>query len=534
MNLDQHLEQLSADLSVPIDSLKAGSVLLGSYLFALLYFLLPSTGRYAAAIRHLYSIVISTSLFLLLFSVSGIVEIVTTSLIVYAITLNAKSNPYMPVVCFFLVMGHLCWALLRTQVFSSDEARFDVTAPMMMLVIKLSSFAWSVYDATRPENDLSKEQKVKAVRNFPSLLEYFGFVFFFPSFLVGPALEFRDYQAFINKEAPFHQIPSRSFAVIKCLLYAAGSLVIYVKFSAAWSYDQAAKPSFLDLPIWQRFFFLQVAGTVARTKFYVAWKLSEGACNLTGIGYTGWNQEQGRHVWDRASNVKILAYEFGQNPKVMLESWNQKTASWLRNYVYLRLTKPGKKPHPMVTVATYLVSAFWHGFYPGYYLTFFCGAILNLAARSVRTNIRPFFISPSRLSHLKPVYDVVGWFVSQTFFNYMVAPFQVWSLSASLFIWGSLYYVPVIAIFFLAFGVEPLGLGSAIRRIGRGLGAEYGKRTNEAVLNEKAGGLAAKEAKLEGKANGHANGHANGYVNGYANGHANGYANGRINGKKLK
>jgi len=34
-------------------------------------------------------------------------------------------------------------------------------------------------------------------------------------------------------------------------------------------------------------------------------------------------------------------------------------------------------------IYTYALSALWHGFYPGYYLTFASGAFFTVAARSV-------------------------------------------------------------------------------------------------------------------------------------------------------
>lgn len=44
--------------------------------------------------------------------------------------------------------------------------------------------------------------------------------------------------------------------------------------------------------------------------------------------------------------------------------------------VYERVTKYS-------TVLTYALSAVWHGFYPGYYLTFAGGALFTFAARTV-------------------------------------------------------------------------------------------------------------------------------------------------------
>lgn len=38
------------------------------------------------------------------------------------------------------------------------------------------------------------------------------------------------------------------------------------------------------------------------------------------------------------------------------------------------------------TAATFLLSAMWHGVYPGYYLTFLTGIVMTMAARAVSTH----------------------------------------------------------------------------------------------------------------------------------------------------
>lgn len=38
------------------------------------------------------------------------------------------------------------------------------------------------------------------------------------------------------------------------------------------------------------------------------------------------------------------------------------------------------------TAATFMLSAMWHGVYPGYYLTFVTGTIVTMAARAVSTH----------------------------------------------------------------------------------------------------------------------------------------------------
>lgn len=66
--------------------------------------------------------------------------------------------------------------------------------------------------------------------------------------------------------------------------------------------------------------------------------------------------------------------------KNSIEHWNKGTNNWLRFIVYERV-KHNK------LVLTYALSALWHGFYPGYYLTFANGAFFTMASRIVSDKI---------------------------------------------------------------------------------------------------------------------------------------------------
>ena len=60
------------------------------------------------------------------------------------------------------------------------------------------------------------------------------------------------------------------------------------------------------------------------------------------------------------NNVDVLGVEFAQNFKSVTDMWNRKTNSWLRYFVYMRLTPENGKASFFVTMLTYLTSAFWH------------------------------------------------------------------------------------------------------------------------------------------------------------------------------
>lgn len=60
-----------------------------------------------------------------------------------------------------------------------------------------------------------------------------------------------------------------------------------------------------------------------------------------------------------------------------INNWNIGTNRWLREIIYERVSKRHG------TLLTFCLSALWHGFYPGYYVTFASGAVLVMAARIV-------------------------------------------------------------------------------------------------------------------------------------------------------
>ncbi len=63
--------------------------------------------------------------------------------------------------------------------------------------------------------------------------------------------------------------------------------------------------------------------------------------------------------------------------KYLIDNWHITTSLWLRRIAYDRLPK-GK------TLGVFVLSAFWHGFYPGYYFTFVLAAFMIYVGRGVR------------------------------------------------------------------------------------------------------------------------------------------------------
>jgi len=118
-----------------------------------------------------------------------------------------------------------------------------------------------------------------------------------------------------------------------------------------------------------------------------------------------------------------------------LEYWNKTTQVWLRRTAYDRNRK-------YKLLLTYTLSALWHGFYPGYYVTFLGGAFFTLAARNVRRYIRPMFQTSKELAF---IYDVMTYITTRIIMAYLVFPFVLLEFNASLVVFSQLYFFGHIA-----------------------------------------------------------------------------------------
>jgi lysophospholipid acyltransferase len=164
----------------------------------------------------------------------------------------------------------------------------------------------------------------------------------------------------------------------------AGGLVWILAFltcSKWYDWKVMLTDEFMTSSFLHRVFFLHMVGFTVRLKYYGVWSLAEGSCILAGLGYKGIDPVTGKVSWDRLQNINPWGVESAQNSRAYLENWNMNTNKWLRYYVYLRVTPRNKKPGFRASLATFGTSAFWHGFYPGYYLTFIMASFVQTAAK---------------------------------------------------------------------------------------------------------------------------------------------------------
>ncbi len=328
---------------------------------------------------------------------TGLRTLFISSAAAYGIAYFMRGSSYMPWAGFIFLMGHMSANQLVRQ-WANDPATIDITGAHMVLVIKLSAFCWNVADGMLPDDQLSDFQRDRVLRELPGLLDYAGYVLFFPSLLVGPAFDFAEYRRWIDtsmfdvpdsvdpaQRPPTRRkrrIPRSGTPAMWKMAQGLGWILVVLQFGSAYDGPLLTSDAYMEYSFPVRVFFMYLVGVVTRLKYYGVWTLAEGACILTGLGYNGVDPVTGRVSWNRAQNVNAWGVETAQNTRAYLENWNMKTNAWLRNYVYLRVTARGKKPGFRASMVTFTTSAFWHGMYPGYYLTFILASVIQTVAKS--------------------------------------------------------------------------------------------------------------------------------------------------------
>lgn len=304
----------------------------------------------------------------------------------------------MPWVGFVFLMGHMSISHIYRMIEDSPSS-VDITGAQMVMVMKLSAFCWNVFDGKQPASELTNDvQKDRAIRKLPDPLSYAGFVAFFPSVMAGPAFDYVDYERWINTtmfdlppgtdpmKAPprrgKRKIPRSATPAMFKMVTGLFWILVFLQLSAYFNPGVVLSDEYATYSFPRRVFHLHMLSMVTRTKYYGVWTLTEGACILSGLGFKSVDPKTGKADWGRLTNIKPAGVELAQNSHAYLGNWNINTNHWLRNYMYLRVTPKGKKPGFRASMATFVTSAFWHGFAPGYYMSFVLASFIQNVAKS--------------------------------------------------------------------------------------------------------------------------------------------------------
>jgi hypothetical protein len=385
-----------------------------------------------------------------------------TSLVAYGLFCVLPRNQTTNIVPIFamayLVLGHL-----HRQYMNYLGYDLDFTGNQMVITQKLYMLAFNLYDgeilAKGGTDRASEKCKEFAVPKLPSLMEFLGYTFCFSNVLAGPATEYVIYEqactgsVMYNKDgSPRGKIPSNVWPSLRPFLTCLANLVLFVVLGGIFPLLDPKDPqrntpavlteAFLAQNFLKRFLYLLAALFVVRQKYYFAWKCAEGACNVWYAGFEGFDDKGEPKGWELYNNNNIVAFETAPSIQVLSKEWNKKTSLWLTRYVYIRTGGS--------LLATYGMSAFWHGFYPGYYLFFLFVPLLTFCERLGRAKLNPIFGDSI-------IYDIACRIVTSAAAEYGVSSFVLLAFNWSWAHWKSYYFMGHIApvIFYIVLTMIP-------------------------------------------------------------------------------
>lgn len=372
--------------------------------------------------RHLFSLLLGTWLLQFLNGYQAILNI-ASALACYLLMAILGPRSATPVA--FLAIAILSAGHLYRQYTDYLGWTLDWTLVAMVTTQKLMGLAYNLKDAHHPS--ATSDQKARSVSTLPSLLQFLSFILFPANIAIGPAFEYADYNAFATgaKVSPSPYLPGL-WRLLQGLFFFAAHTVISFYFPCA---KMLTDPNFFKSGhLLSRYAAVWVALLAVRFKYYFGWKIAEGSACMSGLGYNGIDKATGKPRWDRLENINVWKYETSQSLRTSSQNWNKTTNLWLRRYVYDRA------PSSVNLYFTYLVSALWHGFYPGYYLFFLSVAAATVVHRQVRRTIRPRFMAPDGKTPgpFKPLYDVLSAIATSVTVNYFIMSFVMLAFDLSM------------------------------------------------------------------------------------------------------
>ena len=257
----------------------------------------------------------------------------------------------------------------------------DVTTIYMMTICKFSSLAFSYEDGGKPLSELKNaHHREYRLENKPSFLEVISFVYFYPTSIIGPSIEFKDFINFIKEEDCYANLKENKNLIIKTsikyLLFSFITMFIYAFIGPYIPIRIMGEPEFGNYNMLYKIVYLYFVFPCIRAKYYSGWLISYSTLILNGIAYTETKNKEGNIVksFDKGDYGSIISSEFEPNAKYKLIYWNKTIHLWLKYNIYTRTINIKRKPFEnnfqLASLLTFIGSAIWHGYYPTYYFTF--------------------------------------------------------------------------------------------------------------------------------------------------------------------
>lgn len=235
----------------------------------------------------------------------------------------------------------------------------DVSGLIMFSFLRIWLLAFNVFDGRKsPEKLTRKVWKDCAIQSPPSILHYLAYLFTYSGLYSGPFLPIKDFIA-LNDLTSSSEIISRDITAglryeisgfLICAGYAVGVQLLPAKYILS---DEFKSHNFI-----YRLLISIILSAIHTSRYVFAWFCAESSWRA--LGGAEINEE-------RISSIVPSVYYTSRKLSTLAIEWNRAIHFTLKECLHVRLIALGLPPI-VGKVASFAVSAMWHGFYSGYYL----------------------------------------------------------------------------------------------------------------------------------------------------------------------
>ncbi|KAM4703517.1 lysophospholipid acyltransferase 7-like [Rhinophrynus dorsalis] len=375
--------------------------------------------------------------------------------------------------CHFLALGWTFTYLL----FFRTVTYFDLPAPtpftnavQLLLTLKLVSLANEVQEFCRVKkqevSSFSKPSVIGVIPNIPKLSEIFYYSYCYIGLMTGPFYRYKTYHDWL------HQIDSVSIPTWKPMVSRLKPVpifgVLFFIISHYFPLEYVKTDEFYDCSFLYRLFYMVPIFFVFRMRFYLAWIFAECGCMAAAFGaypvaaksrpgggptveYAPLERNaEGAKVdleydYETIKNIDCYGTDFCVKVKDGMRYWNMSVQWWLAQYIYKNAPV---KSFVFGNAWTMLVSAYWHGIHPGYYLSFLTIPLCLASEGAMEAGVRRNLSDSGKM-----VFDWVHWFLKMRAYDYMCMGFVLLTFSDTVRYWRSIYFVVhVLAVVLLVLG----------------------------------------------------------------------------------
>jgi lysophospholipid acyltransferase len=288
------------------------------------------------------------------------------------------------------------------------------------------------------------------IKEKPTLLETFSFIFFYPSCLIGPSFEFKDYIQFIRLEGDYQNIPWKqsNLAALKEFLMVLVCLFIRLNLGKNFSTKYCGTEEYVEKSIGYKYIYMVLSMLVMRSTYYVGWKLSQSSINFSGLSYNKkLKTEDSEDNFDKIESCNLQEIELNLNPRTRIQYWNRTVHLWLKYYLFLRFInipfKPFKNNKTVASLLTFMISALWHGYYPVYFIFFFEYYMIE----QVSTFLDEEYDLFNKIAEWNWFFQLLYRIFLMSVVNYFGLAFSILTVRENINYYKAFHYIPLLFLF---------------------------------------------------------------------------------------